>query len=269
MWSALTRSACSLRTALRTADPDADLPGLDAQRIDALAHAVLGRTLPDVTTPHATRPQQQAQPGTQAQSQTQPQSGTQVQSQTQPQSGTQVQPSDRRATQPHRSVPRCSCGGAQTAAVVVDMPTLLHLADNPGYLAGYGTIPADLARIMAADRDWVRWTTEPGTRHLIDRGAQTYRPSSPLRAFVIARDRVCGFPGCQRPARECDCDHVVAYRTPDGRTIEVNLGPLCRQHHNAKTHGRWQLRYDPVARTKTWRSPLGKTYVAGTDPPLA
>ena len=166
-------------------------------------------------------------------------------------------------------MPRCSCGGAQTAAVVVDLPTLMNLADNPGHLAGYGAIPADLARAMAADRDWVRWTTEPGTRHLIDRGAETYRPSDRLRAFVIARDRVCGFPGCHRPARECDCDHVVAYRTPDGRTVEVNLGPLCRQHHNAKTHGRWQLHYDPVARTKTWRSPLGKTYVTGTDPPLA
>jgi hypothetical protein len=167
-----------------------------------------------------------------------------------------------------RPVPRCTCGGAQTAAVVVDLPTLLHLADNPGHLAGHGTIPAELARVMAADRDWVRWTIEPGTRHLIDRGAGTYRPSDRLRAFVIARDRVCGFPGCHRPARECDCDHVIAYRTPDGRTVEVNLGPLCRQHHNAKTHGRWQLHYDPDARTKTWRSPLGKTYVTGTDPPL-
>ena len=336
MWSALTHRARSLRTALRAADPDADLPSLDAMRIDALAHAVLGRTLPAAATPGLTPSGLAAQglaapalapgattpglaapglaaPGLAAPGLAAPALAAQglaapglamasggadlaeaavpvrdpAKSAPQPppdhpqgslgrpslpQGQPAPEPRPRQASrrQPaQRRVPRCSCGGAQTAAVVVDLGTLFNLAQNPGHLTGYGTIPADLARTMAADRDWVRWTTEPGTRHLIDRGAETYRPSDQLRAFVTARDRVCGFPGCHRPARECDCDHVVAYRTPDGRTVEVNLGPLCRQHHNAKTHGRWQLQYDPVARTKTWRSPLGKTYVTGTDPPLA
>ena len=56
--------------------------------------------------------------------------------------------------------------------------------------------------------------------------------------------------------------------TRRGRTITINLGPLCRQHHNAKTHGLWRLSYDPDTKTKTWTSPLGKTYTVGTDPPL-
>ena len=43
-------------------------------------------------------------------------------------------------------LPRCSCGGAQTAAVVLDLPTLLGLAENPGEIPGYGPIPAPLAR---------------------------------------------------------------------------------------------------------------------------
>ncbi|HTE74785.1 MAG TPA: DUF222 domain-containing protein [Actinomycetes bacterium] len=287
LWSALTRRAQALRSALRSADPAADLPSLDALRVDALGHAILGRTVPGAATPGRTTPGMTT-PGMTTPGITTP--GTPMPGVTPAALSGITTPADptavpvsvtpgplqsddgttQRQPQPQQQrVPRCMCGGAQTAAVVVDLPTLLNLADNPGHLAGYGTIPAGLARAMAADRDWVRWTTEPGTRHLIDRGAETYRPSDPLRAFIIARDRVCGFPGCHRPARECDCDHVVAYRTPDGRTVEVNLGPLCRQHHNAKTHGRWQLRYDPVARTKTWRSPLGKTYVTGTDPPLA
>ena len=316
LWSALTRRASALRTALRAADPDAELPGLDALRVDALAHAILGRTVPGeatpvivtpgmttpgMTTPGMTTPGMttagtktgsgaaesaqlaaagsrrtevtpqgqrlpalQPQPAPHPELPPRPQKPTHSELPPQPQTPPQSQPEPAQ----QRPVPRCSCGGAQTVAVVVDIPTLLNFADNPGHLVGYGTIPAHVARAMAADRDWVRWTTEPGTRHLIDRGAESYRPSDALRAFIIARDRVCGFPGCHRPAKECDCDHVVAYRTPDGRTIEVNLGPLCRQHHNAKTHGRWQLRYDPVARTKTWLSPLGKTYVTGTDPPL-
>ncbi len=126
-----------------------------------------------------------------------------------------------------RRLPRCSCGGAQTAAVVLDLPTALGLAENPGEIPGYGPVPAPVARAMAADRDWVRWTTDPGTGQLLDRGAAGYRPSKKLRAFIAARDRVCGFPGCNRRAQQCDCDHVVTY-AHHGRTIRVNLGPLCR-----------------------------------------
>ncbi|HEX6921521.1 MAG TPA: HNH endonuclease, partial [Actinomycetes bacterium] len=40
----------------------------------------------------------------------------------------------------------------------------------------------------------------------------------------------------------------------------TNLGPLCRTHHNAKTHGLWTYRYDPDRGTKTWTSPLGLTH---------
>ena len=166
-----------------------------------------------------------------------------------------------------RRAPRCRCGGAQTAAVVLDLPTALGLAEHPGEIPGYGPIPAPLARAMAAERDWVRWTTDPHTGQLLDRGARRYRPSKTMRAYLAARDRTCGFPGCNRPAAQCDCDHVVTF-AHHGRTIRVNLGPLCRQHHNAKTHGLWQLTYDPDTGTKTWTSPLGKTYTKSTDPPL-
>src|SRR5829696_2874131 len=166
-----------------------------------------------------------------------------------------------------RYLPRCSCGGKQVAAVVLDLPTALGLAANPGVIPGYGAVPAGLARAMAADRDWVRWTTDPGTRQVIDRGARTYRPCADMTAFLAARDRVCGFPGCSRRAQDCDWDHVVNFGRPDGRTVAINLGPLCRQHHNAKTHGRWTLRYHPDTGLKTWTSPLGRTYTTGTDPP--
>ena len=44
-----------------------------------------------------------------------------------------------------------------------------------------------------------------------------------MRAFIAARDRVCGFPGCHRPAAQCDCDHVVTF-AHHGKTIRVNLG---------------------------------------------
>ncbi len=83
-------------------------------------------------------------------------------------------------------------------------------------------------------------------------------------------DGVGGFPSCHQPAHACDCDHVVAYRDGrrDGQTVRLNLGPLCRRHHNAKTHGRWRLHYDPTTRTRTWTSPLGLTHLMNATPLL-
>ena len=52
----------------------------------------------------------------------------------------------------------------------------------------------------------------------------------------------------------------------DGKTVRANLGPLCRQHHNAKTHGGWRLTYDPTTHSKTWTSPLGRTYAKNAAP---
>ena len=172
-----------------------------------------------------------------------------------------------RPTGPAGRLPRCSCGGAQTAAVVLDLPTLLGLADNPGEIPGYGPIPAPLARQMAGDRDWVRWTTDPATGQLLDRGANTYRPSDKLR-----RSSPPGTGSAASPAATARAQHATATTSSPSpttaETIRVNLGPLCRQHHNAKTHGLWQLSYDPDTGTKTWTSPLGKTYTKGTDPVL-
>ena len=168
------------------------------------------------------------------------------------------------------SLARCSCGGKQTVAVVIDAATLLGLVDNPGRVPGYGLIPADLAREIAADRDFVRWLVHPGTGQLLDVSADTYRPTDRMRRFIAARDQHCGFPGCHRRAETCDLDHIhtFTYVTRGGKTIRVNLGPLCRQHHNAKTHAGWVLSYDQTTRTKTWTSPLGHTYLTTATPVL-
>lgn len=230
LWTALNAHAHAMKIARRNAGQE-DERTMDARRVDALAELLLGRRGDTTGGPAGGPP-----------------------------------PTPVAATRAD-VVPRCSCGGRQVAAVILDLPTALGLADNPGHLEGYGAIPAPLARRMAGDRDWIRWVRDPGTRHIIDRGASTYRPSDKLKAFLTARDRVCGFPGCNFPARACDCDHVTVYRE-GGQTVAVNLGLLCRQHHNAKTHGRWQLTYDPLTNTKTWTSPLGRTYFKHSTPLL-
>jgi len=143
--------------------------------------------------------------------------------------------------------------------VTVDLPTLLGLAENPAELAGYGPLPAALARRLAKDAEWVRLVTDPMTGELLDLGRHRYRPALPLDRFVRARDQVCRWPGCYQPAERCDLDHAHDFDR-GGETTRANLGPLCRQHHNAKTHGMWRYRRDPDG-TGHFTSPLGKQYV--------
>lgn len=71
--------------------------------------------------------------------------------------------------------------------IVIDLPTLLGLADNPARLDGYGPIPPGLARRLAADAAWRRMITDPITRRLLDRAPNTYRPGDNLAAYVRAR----------------------------------------------------------------------------------
>ncbi|WP_216870732.1 HNH endonuclease signature motif containing protein, partial [Modestobacter excelsi] len=62
-----------------------------------------------------------------------------------------------------------------------------------------------------------------------------YRPTPGQRRYVQARDRGCRHPGCRRPARWTDADHVHAY-AEGGATACGNLCSLCRRHHRLKTH---------------------------------
>jgi hypothetical protein len=148
--------------------------------------------------------------------------------------------------------------------VTIDLPTLLGLAENPGQLAGYGAIPASVARELAADGKWKRFITDPQTGNLLDYGRQSYEPPQALIDFLIARDRTCRFPGCRRSAALSDIDHAQSWETGGGTSPE-NLGALCRRHHRLKTHDGWTV----VSRADgscTWTSPLGKIYLTPARP---
>lgn len=145
-----------------------------------------------------------------------------------------------------------------TINVTIDLPTLLGLSENPGQLAGYGAIPASVARALASDGKWRRFITDPQTGVLLDYGRQTYEPPQGLIDFLIARDRTCRFPGCRRSAALSDLDHAQSWE--DGGTTSLdNLGALCRRHHQLKTHGGWKIESHADG-SCTWTSPLGKIY---------
>lgn len=145
-----------------------------------------------------------------------------------------------------------------TVNVTVDLPTLLGLAENPGQLAGYGAIPASLARSLASDSTWRRFITEPTTGALLDFGRESYEPPQSLVDFLLARDRTCRFPGCRAPAHLSDLDHAQSWES-GGRTSAENLGALCRRHHRLKTHGGWKLESASDG-SCVWTSPHGKRY---------
>jgi Domain of unknown function (DUF222) len=162
---------------------------------------------------------------------------------------------------------RCGCGGAGTIrlrpgrrpqiAVLVPYSTLIGIDEHPAELAGYGPLPASVARRIAADGTWRRLLTDPATGQLLDYGTTRYRPPQHLVDHVIMRDQTCCGIACTRPAAACDIDHTIGY--PHGPTADWNLGPPCRPHHNGKTHALWELAQPERGRFQ-WRSPTGHHY---------
>jgi hypothetical protein len=97
--------------------------------------------------------------------------------------------------------------------------------------------------------------------------AQGYEIPARIREQVQLRDRTCVFPGCTRPARGCDVDHVVEYdhdaeaegRPQPGPTQTDNLACLCRFHHRLKTHSAWTYAMVEPG-VFAWTSPHGHRY---------
>jgi hypothetical protein len=117
--------------------------------------------------------------------------------------------------------------------VTVPITSLLGINDEPGLASGDRAIPAEVVRRIAADPDstWHRLLTDEAGNfaHL---STTAYQPTRPIWRSTVAEHRSCVWPGCCRPAVECDLDHRVEY--PAGTTCVCNLEPLCRFHHKAK-----------------------------------
>ena len=185
-------------------------------------------------------------------------------------------------------------------SVVVSLATLLGLANDSADVPGLGPIPADIARALAADGKWRWWITDPSTGQVTATSSRTYAPSAALARLIRAREPNCRMPGCARQASGCDLDHTNPWPADPGSTPE-NLGPLCRGHHNLKTHHGYQLTSltpppepetqqereqgqgqgqdpwaeqtgsspdSPTAGRWRWRFPSGLTHTDSPDPPL-
>lgn len=75
---------------------------------------------------------------------------------------------------------------------------------------------------------------------VIDVGRSERVIKGPRRRALIARDRHCQWPGCERPAMWCDGHHIVSWLHGGGGEIE-NQVLLCGRHHWKVHEGGWQL----------------------------
>ncbi|MGH3333217.1 MAG: HNH endonuclease signature motif containing protein [Nocardioidaceae bacterium] len=125
--------------------------------------------------------------------------------------------------------------------VTVPIQTLMGFSDEPALLSGGIPIPAEMAQIIALDKDstWYRMLTDEA-RRCVELSTEAYSPSEPIFREVVATDGTCIYPGCSRPAVRCELDHRKKF--PEGKTSTENLGPLCERHHKVKHSGGFDLR---------------------------
>ncbi|MDX6255197.1 MAG: hypothetical protein QOJ11_1531, partial [Frankiales bacterium] len=71
--------------------------------------------------------------------------------------------------------------------LLISLPTLLGLRQDTGELAGYGKIPAEMARQLATDSEFQRMIYHPVDGHLLDYHTRTYRPPKDLDTYIRAR----------------------------------------------------------------------------------
>jgi hypothetical protein len=111
--------------------------------------------------------------------------------------------------------------------VLAEQATLDGTSDHPGYLAGFGILPAESVRDLAKTAKLKPLKIPSGPP---DPG---YRPTAATAEFVRWRDMTCRWPGCDAPVQRCDMDHTVPY--PLGATHPSGLKHYCRTHHLIKT----------------------------------
>lgn len=156
--------------------------------------------------------------------------------------------------------PDCAAGNRPAAS-----PVVIHVIAEQATIAGTGSVPAsqlgadgliapELVAELAKSAKMVPLIhpadapPEPG-----------YVPSRALRDFVRCRDLTCRWPGCDRPAIECDLDHTIPYAS-GGPTHASNLKCYCRTHHLVKTFWGWRDEQLPDG-TLILTSPAGQTHV--------
>jgi hypothetical protein len=161
----------------------------------------------------------------------------------------------------------CGCGrpdcpaGNRPAAT----PVVIHVIAEQATITGGGAAPAsEVAADGLIAPELVAQLAQSARLvalvHPVDAAPEPgYVPSKALADFVRCRDLTCRWPGCDRPAYDCDVDHTIPFAN-GGPTHASNLKCYCRTHHLVKTFWGWHDRQLPDG-TVILTSPSGQTHV--------
>ncbi|WP_130347754.1 HNH endonuclease signature motif containing protein [Herbihabitans rhizosphaerae] len=99
----------------------------------------------------------------------------------------------------------------------------------------------------------------------LDVGREQRTATPAIRAALIARDKGCTFPGCDRPPEWTDAHHIVHWLN-GGITSEETMALLCRFHHTIIHEQDWEIvmrggfpYYIPPAWVDPQRKPIRNT----------
>ncbi len=156
------------------------------------------------------------------------------------------------------SEPRSRRGLLPAVHVYADAATWAGLAEEHVELAGYGPIPAGIARDHFRSSAWRAVVTDAVSGVALAVSDSSYAPSPRTRRLLYSRDRHCTFPVCTAAVWFCDADHGIPH-ADGGCTDQLNCGLLCRRHHRLKTFTtwRWQRETDGGVR---WTDPNGRAW---------
>ena len=100
--------------------------------------------------------------------------------------------------------------------------------------------------LVAAALGQVRRVVFDSAGVVVDVGRKQRLFTGALRHAVMLVSHRCIWPGCYRPASQCEADHVLPFSNV-GPTAASNGGPACGFHNRWKTRG-----------YRTWRDPKGQ-----------
>ncbi|HEV3234817.1 MAG TPA: DUF222 domain-containing protein [Candidatus Dormibacteraeota bacterium] len=129
--------------------------------------------------------------------------------------------------------------GRPEVTLVTTLEALRSHTDQPPKLNGMTPISQETAQRVVCDSS-IRVEIHADTGEVLDAGRAMRLPSAALRATVVARDKQCQFPGCDRPPNWCATHHIKSW-VEGGRTSKDNLTLLCSRHHMLVHEGGWRL----------------------------
>ena len=152
--------------------------------------------------------------------------------------------------------------------------TLLGDDDSPGWVDGYGPVPAAVVRELVSDTvadesakaTLRRLYRHPSSGQLVAMESKARIFPKGLATFIGLRDQTCRTPYCDAPIRHHD--HATPART-GGKTSALNGLGACAACNYAKEAPGWTVTTHQTKgqHTATYTTPTGATYHS-TAPPL-